>query len=106
MMRPLATLIKDLLGTAERQVEAARGLDRDGLEAASERRQDLYFELQILLQETGKLESDTIRADLLKLGQLDHRLRRILSSANAVFSEVLGFNTPPTYGADGRIAIR
>jgi len=106
MLRPITALLKDLIGTAERQVDAARRMDKDALELANETRQDLNFELRILLQEAGKIESDEVRADIVSLGRLDQRLYRILSSVNALFSEALNLNSPPTYGADGRIASR
>jgi hypothetical protein len=106
MLRPLAALLKDLIGTAERQVDAARRLDKEALELANEARQDLNFELRILLQDAGKIESQEIRDDIVSLGRLDQRLNRILSSVNTVFTEALNLNSPPTYGADGRIAPR
>ncbi len=106
MLRPLTALLKDLIGTAERQVDAARRMDKDALELANESRQDLNFELRILLQDAGKIESDQVRNDIVSLGRLDQRLNRILSSVNALFSEALNLNSPPTYGADGRIAPR
>jgi len=106
MLRPLSALLKDLIGTAERQVDAARRMDKEALEVANEKRQDLNFELRILLQDAGKIESDAIRADIVSLGRLDQRLNRILSSVNAIFSQALNVNSPPTYGADGRIAPR
>lgn len=104
MQRDLATLLEASIELAERQLEAARTLDREGLQEATAGRQDLVFELERYSDaELKAAGSDETRDLAVELAELDHRLSRILGAALDTFGRLMPDQKPATYAADGRI---
>lgn len=89
---------------AEQQLVAARRLDVPGLDSATQRRQDLVFELQLALQESPEeARSDEVRASVRRLERIDDRLARIVRSVLALLAQGDTQAPPDTYGAHGRL---
>ena len=106
MDRQLSKVLTETLEAARNQLCAARTLDADTLADATESRQDLQFELELLVAEEAKALDDDI-ADLVRcLQETDQRLMRVLGAANAVFEDIVHLDSPVTYGASGRMRAR
>jgi hypothetical protein len=104
MERPLEEILEDSLAVAEQQLTAARALDVEALREATNRRQDLNFELELIEAEELDIRGDTlIEGLLLDLQQIDRRITAVVGAANAVFSTLIPREPPPTYSATGRL---
>jgi hypothetical protein len=106
MARSLATVLEESIELAELQLEAARTLDRAGLQSATDMRQDLLFEMEMFGDEALSASlDDEARSLAVELGDLDHRLGCILGAALDAFDQVAPRNggSAGTYAADGRI---
>jgi hypothetical protein len=106
MARSLETVLEESIELAEIQLEAARTLDRESLQDATAKRQDLLFELELFDEDalSGSLDDET-RLLAIELGELDHRLGSILGAALDTFDRMAPQNRTGagTYSADGRI---
>ena len=105
MYRPLVDLIEDSIACAEVQLDAARRLDSGRLREATQRRQDLLFEIEAGGRDRLESETDDEVIELAEeLRALDRRLDRVLSSGVSVLRKVVDAGrTPETYGSNGRI---
>ena len=106
MDRQLSTVLTETLEAAETQLAAARQLDAETLASATEFRQDLHFELELMAADEGRVLDDEIEDLLRRLRDTDQRLTRVLSAANGVFEHILQVDEAPTYGASGRMRER
>jgi hypothetical protein len=107
MNRPLVQLVAECVAVARAQLVAARTLDADGLNRATQRRQDLQFELGLTLDAGGIEDPDAdVQGFLRTLKGLDHRLDAVLGAATDVFAELLPKGPPPTYSMRGRLSAR
>ncbi|MDP6935221.1 MAG: hypothetical protein QGG40_20040 [Myxococcota bacterium] len=89
---------------ASDQLEAARNMDKDALFEATELRQDLLFEIELLGEEGTVFELDeNARKHVESLEALDHRLISVLEAANLTLKQVLGLEPPATYSQSGRM---
>lgn len=110
MPRSLAVILEESVELAEVQLDAARSLDSDALQEATDARRDLLFELQALAPDgldallTDAPEDDRLREVALELAELDHRLTRILGAALRTFERLMPqSDAPDVYSAAGRI---
>jgi hypothetical protein len=95
------TPLLDCIALAERQLAAARSLDKDELAVATRARAELLFELQV----AGRsLEGSP--AELHRLRQLDRRLESVLQAALGIIEAGTRPRGDPTYGANGRLRAR
>jgi hypothetical protein len=106
MDRQLSIVLTETLEAARTQLTAARKLDAESLADATECRQDLQFELELLVAEEAQKLDEEISDLVRTLQETDLRLMRILGAANAVFDDVLYVEAPATYGASGRMRER
>ena len=89
---------------AGQQLAAARRIDVPGLDASTQRRQDLLFELQLAAQDLpGGPRSPEERAVIERIQGLDERLARICQSVLAILSPSEARSRTDLYGADGRL---
>jgi negative regulator of sigma E activity len=104
MDRAVLSLIEGSIEAAEQQLAAAKSLDLDGLKQATERRQDLNFELSLVKLTPADIQEFPELRDLLsQLDLLDRRLTNVLGAAGEVFSALLPTSSPVTYAADGKL---
>ncbi len=84
MSRSLAKLLKDSIELAEVQLDAARSLDHEALQEATDARSDLLFKLQALAPDglDAAAQDERTRELALELAELDYRLNRILGAAH------------------------
>jgi len=106
----ITEVISELADVVEAQLEAARSLDAAGLTAATARRQDLLFHLQVAMVELraapqgarASLDPED-QLNLRRISALDQRLKVVLGSVSSCLSSVLGRSNPDVYGCNGRI---
>lgn len=103
MDRQLSTVLTETLEAARTQLSAARSLDAETLADATECRQDLQFELELLVAEEAKQLDEDITDLVRSLQETDQRLMRVLGAASAVFDDITHVDAPSTYGARGRM---
>lgn len=105
MYRPLVDLIEDSIACAEVQLDAARRLDAARLREATERRQDLLFEIEAEGADRLRAETDEEVIELVQeLRALDRRLERVLSSGVSVLRRAADAGRrAATYAPNGRI---
>ena len=91
-MESILYLLESLLETIEEQIDAAKKLDIVALSRATERRQDLLFEIEV--EQGGRmLESDEELFELKKhIDIADERLLNILETVVHITKEVEGFD--------------
>jgi hypothetical protein len=91
-MDSLLYLLESLLETIEEQIEAAKKLDTEALGRATERRQDLLFEIEVE-QEGRVMEADDELFEIKKLIDIaDERLLNILETVVHITKEVEGLD--------------
>ena len=89
-MDSLLYLLESLLETIEEQIEAAKKLDTEALTRATERRQDLLFEIEVE-QEGEVMEADEELYELKKqIDIADERLLNILETVVHITKEIEG----------------
>ena len=96
-------LVRASAEAAEQQLDAARRLDAQALQAATRRRQDLLFQLGLVdpaTVETGRAE--LIEA-LDRLRRLDARLSAVLRAGLEVLESVAPQGPPVVYAWNGRL---
>jgi hypothetical protein len=106
MSRSLAKLLKDSIELAEVQLDAARSLDHEALQEATDARSDLLFKLQALAPDglDAAAQDERTRELALELAELDYRLNRILGAALRTFERLIPKQDgPETYSAAGRL---
>jgi hypothetical protein len=102
MERSLNSIITESVRAAKVQLEAARCMDRAALTAATERRQDLLFELDFV--DTAQINmTDLLKAELGELQILDRRLAKLLGTATKVFARLSPEREAKTYARNGKI---
>jgi hypothetical protein len=99
--QPAEFLLEHLVVTIEEQLDAAKKMDADRLQAATERRQDLLFQLEV---ECGFVTpTDSIVALQDAVQTLDDRLMAVLEVVNDACRSVNPSKTAKTYTAKGSI---
>ena len=91
-MDSLLYLLESLLETIEEQIEAAKKLDTEALSKATERRQDLLFEIEVE-QEGQIIDPDEELFDIKKqIDIADERLLNILETVVHITKEIEGLD--------------
>lgn len=99
--QPAEHLLEHLAVTIEEQLDAAKKMDVERLQQATERRQDLLFQLEF---ECGFVTStDNITALQEAIEVLDSRLMAVLEVVNDACRAVNPSKTAETYNAKGSI---
>ena len=102
MERSLNSIIAESVRAAKVQLEAARCMDRPALTAATERRQDLLFELDFV--DTAHIRmTDQLKQDLAELKMLDMRLGKLLGAATKIFERLNPGLEAKTYARDWKM---
>ena len=83
-------LLESLLETIEEQIEAAKKLDTEKLSAATERRQDLLFELEVERNDRFFEPSDELVALKADIDNADQRLMSILETVVEITKSMEG----------------
>jgi len=100
--QPAEFLLENLLETAYLQLEYAKKMDADRLSEATNRRQDLLFQLDLEVPHTIKTE---YLVELqIELAQVDERLMAVLEVVNDACRIANPSKSPDTYTAKGRIS--
>jgi len=102
--RSVVEILVALEEEAGQQLAFARRLDVHGLNASTQRRQDLLFELQVAGQDNPEAaRAPEALAGIARLQAVDHRLARICQSVLALLSEGGREGGTDKYGANGRL---
>ena len=103
MFDPLVHMLKELLITVEEQIESAKKLDVELLAEATERRQDLLFELEV--ERANRIIDVSDEALDLKdqIDLADERLLAILETVVNITKKVNGDLDNKTYSKKGNI---
>ena len=103
MFDPLVNMLKELLSTVEEQIQAAKALDVALLSEATERRQDLLFELEV--ERSNRVIDVSDEALDLKdqIDLADERLLAILETVVNITKAANGELDPQTYSKKGNV---
>ena len=103
MYDPLMNMLQELLSIVEEQIEAAKSLDVELLADATERRQDLLFELEV--ERSNRIIDVSDEALDLKdqIDLADERLLAILETVVNITKAANGELDPQTYSKKGSI---
>ncbi len=103
MFDPLTNMLTELLSIVEEQIEAAKSLDVALLADATERRQDLLFELEV--ERSNRIIDVSDEALDLKdqIDLADERLLAILETVVNITKAANGELDPQTYSKKGNI---
>ena len=103
MFDPLVNMLKELLSTVEEQIVAAKKLDVELLAEATERRQDLLFELEVE-RANRIIEVSDDALDLKdQIDLADERLLAILETVVNITKAASGDLDKQTYSKKGNI---
>jgi hypothetical protein len=101
-MQPAENLLKHLLVTIEIQLDAAKKLNAESLQLATEKRQDLLFELEL---EQGRVQkTDEIVSLLEQIEKLDQRLMDVLEIVSDACRSANPSKSPTTYDNTGKLS--
>lgn len=101
-MQPAENLLKHLVQTIELQLSAAKKLDAETLQIATEKRQDLLFELEL---EQGRVQrTEEIEFLLAQVDELDKRLMDVLEIVSDACKAVNPSKSPTTYDNMGKVS--
>ena len=100
--QPAEHLLEHLLSTIEHQLTAAKKMDVDELQVATERRQDLLFQLEM---EIGMVEkTERIEELQTEIQHLDERLMAVLEIVNQACRLANPSKSATVYDAKGSIS--
>ena len=100
--QPAEHLLEHLRSTVEHQLTAAKKMDIENLQVATERRQDLLFQLEMevgLVQETERVQKLQ-----LEIQNLDERLMAVLEIVNNACRLANPSKSATVYDAKGSIS--
>ena len=100
------SLLRQLVGLAERALEAAKKLETGKLKAILNQKSDLVFSLSVALQEAAPTEPTLIlalREEATRLRTLEQRIAVISSGALSTFQAVMPSTRAATYGRAGTL---
>jgi len=101
-MQAAENLLKHLVQTIEVQLDAAKKLDAERLQVATEKRQDLLFELEL---EQGRVQrTEEIIFLLQQVEELDKRLMDVLEIVSDACKSVNPSKSPTTYDNTGKLS--
>lgn len=101
MIQPAEALLHNMVLVAEEQLAAARKMDADALTEATNRRQDLLFELEL---EKGHIEpSEEIKTLQERLENIDKRLMDVLQIVSDTCQVLNPPKAPTVYTQKGKI---
>lgn len=97
-------LVAELTTLTQAQLEAARALDTEALNAATQARADLLFELEIELQDgVPEAERAALRPRVEALVLLEKRVNVVVSLVSGSLDQLVSYESP-VYGPPGRRA--
>ena len=100
--QPSEYLLEHLLETIQVQLEYAKKMDADKLKEATNRRQDLLFQLELEIINAQK--TDYLIELQRKITQVDERLMAVLEVINEACRIANPSKTPETYTSKGTIS--
>ena len=108
MNDPRMELVRRLREVTESQIDSARALRHQDLDALNSRHSDLLFQLRVAMQEPLPHDAEQLKAlkeEVHALGRSQERLALLAGSVVAILDRVIPnqFGSPGTYGRHGML---